>query len=92
MRTYYLGCVWLRPDGGEWKYGTVSFFYIYLFYIYTILKVLVSTSSCVIFLQMTPYSYFKLIRCTFIHGQTAARQGPDARGPQLWHRHVMAAC
>jgi hypothetical protein len=49
-------------------------------------------SSCVIFLQITPHSYFKLIRCTPIDGQTVARHGPDARGPQLWPRHVMPAC
>jgi hypothetical protein len=40
-------------------------------------------SSRVIFLQITPHSYFKLIHCTLIDGQTAARHGPDARGPQL---------
>jgi hypothetical protein len=61
----------------------------------SILKAPVSTvklSSRVIFLQITPYSYFKLIRRTPIDGQTTARHGPDARGPQLWPRHVMPAC
>jgi hypothetical protein len=36
-------------------------------------------SSHVIFLQITHHSYFKLICCTPIDGQTAARHGPDAR-------------
>jgi hypothetical protein len=49
-------------------------------------------SSCVIFLQITTHSYFKLIRYTAIDDQTAARHGPDARGPQLWLSHVMPAC
>jgi hypothetical protein len=49
-------------------------------------------SSRVIFLQITPHSYFKLTRCTPIDGQTAARHGPDAREPQFWPRHVMPAC
>jgi hypothetical protein len=40
----------------------------------------------------TPHSYFKLIHCTLIDGQTATRHRPDARGPQLWSRHVMPAC
>jgi hypothetical protein len=44
-------------------------------------------SSHAIFLQITPYNYFKLICCTPIDGQTTARHGPDARGP----RHVMPA-
>jgi hypothetical protein len=44
------------------------------------------------FLQITPHSYFKLTRCTPIDGQTATRHGPDARGPQLWLRHVMPTC
>jgi hypothetical protein len=35
-------------------------------------------SSRVIFLQRTPHSYFKLICCTSIDGQTAARHEPDA--------------
>jgi hypothetical protein len=38
-------------------------------------------SSRVIFLQITSHSYFKLIRCTPIDGQTTARHRPDARGP-----------
>jgi hypothetical protein len=49
-------------------------------------------SSRVIFLQITPHSYFKLIRCTPIYGQTAAQHGADDRGPQLWSMHVMSAC
>jgi hypothetical protein len=48
-------------------------------------------SSRVIFSQITPHSYFKLICCTSIDGQTA-RHGPDARGSQLWPRYVMSAC
>jgi hypothetical protein len=32
-------------------------------------------SSCVIFLQITSHSYFKLIRCTFIDSQTALGMG-----------------
>jgi hypothetical protein len=39
-------------------------------------------SSRVIFLQITPHSYFKLICCTPI----------DACGPQPWLMHVMPAC
>jgi hypothetical protein len=49
-------------------------------------------STCVIFLQITPHNYFKLICCTPIDDQTVARHGPDARGPQLWPRHIMLAC
>jgi hypothetical protein len=48
-------------------------------------------SSCIIFLQITPHIYSKLIRCTPIDGQTTARHGPDARRPQLWPKHVMPA-
>jgi hypothetical protein len=59
-------------------------------YIYTILKTF-QRSSRVIFLQITPHSYFKLIRCTHIDDQMAVRHGPDAREPQLWPTHVMSA-
>jgi hypothetical protein len=46
-------------------------------------------SSRVIFLQITPHKYFKLIRCTPKDSQTAARHGLDTRGPQLW---LMSDC
>jgi hypothetical protein len=59
--------------------------YIYILY----LKHQFQLSSRVIFLQITPHIYFKLIRYTPIDGQTAARHGPDARGQQLWPRHVL---
>jgi hypothetical protein len=69
--------------------------YVYLnlgiIYIYIILKAPVSTVAPRHFLQITPHSYFKLT-CTPIDGQTATRHGPDARGPQLWPRHVMPTC
>jgi hypothetical protein len=61
-------------------------------YIHTILKAPVSTVVQRHFFTNNPHSYFKLIRCTPIDGQTAARHGPDARGPQLWPKHVMSAC
>jgi hypothetical protein len=44
------------------------------------------------FFKIIPHNYFKLICCTSINGQTTARHGPDARGLQLWLRHVMPAC
>jgi hypothetical protein len=52
------------------------------------LKHMFQRSSRVIFLQITSHSYFKLIRCMPINDQMVARHGPDARGPQLWPRHV----
>jgi hypothetical protein len=64
-------------------------FYYNLFYHLSILylKHQFQRSSRVIFLQITPHSYFKLICCTPIDDQTAAQHGP-----QLWPRHVMPAC
>jgi hypothetical protein len=44
-------------------------------------------SSRIIFLQITPHNYFKLICCTTIDGQMATWHGPDARGTQLWPKH-----
>jgi hypothetical protein len=66
----------------------------YMFLVVSILylKHQFQRSSCVIFLQITPHSYFKLIRCTPINSQTAAQHGPDTCGPQLWPRHIMPAC
>jgi hypothetical protein len=58
---------------------------------YTILKAPVSTVVPYHFLQITTHSYSKLIRCTPIDGQTTARHRPNARGPQLWPKHVMPA-
>jgi hypothetical protein len=40
-------------------------------------------SSRVIFLQITPHGYFKLIYCTPIDGQTAAQHGPGPRATTL---------
>jgi hypothetical protein len=56
------------------------------------LKYQFERSSRVIFLQINPHNYFKLIHCMSINGQTAVRHGPDARAPQLWPMHVMLAC
>jgi hypothetical protein len=69
-------------------------FYYNLFYHLSILylKHQFQRSSRVIFLQITPHSYFKLICCTPTYDQTAAPHGPHGRGPQLWPRHVMPAC
>jgi hypothetical protein len=69
-------------------------FYYNLFYHLSILylKHQFQRSSRVIFLQITPHSYFKLICCTPTDDQTAAPHGPHGRGPQLWLRHVMSAC
>jgi hypothetical protein len=61
-------------------------------HIYTILKTPISIVVSRHLFQITLYNYFKLIRCTSIDGQTAARHGPDTHGPQLWARHVMSAC
>jgi hypothetical protein len=43
-----------------------DYLYLYYIYIYTILKAPVSTVVMRHFLQITPYNYFKLIRCTSI--------------------------
>jgi hypothetical protein len=51
---------------------------VYNLYFYIIFKALVST-VVLRHLQITPNSYFKLICCTPIDGQTVTQHGPDAR-------------
>jgi hypothetical protein len=87
--TYF--CIRQRepPANQTWAqvyiYTSISISILYLKYQF-------QRSFCIIFLQITPHSYFKLICYTSIDSQTAARYGPDVRGPQLWSRHVMPAC
>jgi hypothetical protein len=49
-------------------------------------------SSCIIFFTNNPSQLFQINPLHAYRWPNGARHGPDARGPQLWPRHVMSAC
>jgi hypothetical protein len=71
-------------EAGEILRSIIYNIYLFLYNYYVLISILYikhqfQWSSCVIFLQITPHSYFKLIRCTPIDGQTAPGTGQTPR-------------